>query len=484
MTVKIFYYYFSYFGVAAVLAALLVPLMRPLSFRVGAVDNGTGRRAHTGIIPRLGGIGIFLAFMIPAVFSLTRGETDVLHVKIAGIFAASAVVFILGVCDDIRGARIWKKLTAEILAATIIYMLGVRISEISNPFGGVISLGWTALPVTVLWIVVITNAINLIDGLDGLAAGTGVFIIMTLFILSGDFYLKVTFIIMAGSLVGFLLYNFPPASIFMGDSGSLFLGFFLGCISILSAHKATAIATVMIPLLAFGLPIMDMFYAVLRRYYRGLPLGEADKEHIHHKLLQKGFSKKKVLLLLYAMNISLMLIVLVMVRQQLNIDFFGLLFLAVIAVIGLRLLGYIEFIKFFSEMHRNYDIRRRRKYFHYVVKRFRHDAGRSKSVEELRSHLNVLMKEYDFNSVSINIAMLGDKTPFYTFRNRPEPDKPMELIFPVCSGDKEYMGEVQISKNMDDDCFLCTAEMVSAISEEVSRFVVDHIGSIREKEEK
>ncbi|HXX54207.1 MAG TPA: MraY family glycosyltransferase, partial [Thermodesulfovibrionales bacterium] len=257
------YYFFSYFTVSVLLAMLFVPLMRPLSFKVGALDKGKGRRMHKGIVPRLGGIGIFLAFLIPLGFSLTRGMWGEFYEKMICILIASTVVMLVGVYDDIKGATIRNKLIAEVLAALIIYKWGISITTISNPFGGLISLGWFSLPLTVLWIIIVTNAVNLIDGLDGLAAGTGIFICAAFFLLPGtDFHLQLTYVILAGALLGFLRYNFPPASIFMGDSGSLFLGFFLGATSVLSSRKATAAVTIMIPIMAFSLPLMDMFYAV------------------------------------------------------------------------------------------------------------------------------------------------------------------------------------------------------------------------------
>jgi UDP-GlcNAc:undecaprenyl-phosphate GlcNAc-1-phosphate transferase len=472
MTVRPIYYFISYFAAAFVLALALTPLIRPLAFKLGAVDTGTGRRVHTGMIPRLGGASIFLAFMMPAVFSLTRGEWDRFHYNLTGILIASALVLCIGIYDDLRGATVRNKLIAEILAAAVIYFWGIRIDVISNPFGPQIALGWMSLPVTVLWIIVITNAINLIDGLDGLAAGTGILISLTLFSLAAaDVHMQLAFIVLAGSLAGFLVYNFPPASIFMGDSGSLFLGFFLAAISILSSHKTTAIATIMIPIVAFSFPLMDMFYAVLRRYYRGIPLGNADREHIHHKLLERGLSKRKVLFLLYFINISVMLSVLILVRRQLNVDFVGLILLVVFAIAGLRVFGYIEFMPFTKDMLRNYDIGRKSKYFGYVIKRFRQSAAKSSSPEELRSHLNLLIKEYNFNAVEIFLYPANREAPFYTYNSDagPEPKNPLVLSFPIV-GSSGPIGNVYISKDTGDDYFLCTAELVRAISEELSRF--------------
>ena len=474
MPVKLLYYFISYASVAFLLALALTPLMRPLSFRLGAVDKGKGRRVHTGTIARLGGGAIFVAFLLPVVFSLTRGEWDKFHDRMLGTLIASTIVFCIGVYDDLKGAKVKNKLFAEVLAAVIIYLWGIRITVLSNPFGPEIQLGWWGLPVTVLWIVIVTNAINLIDGLDGLAAGTGILISLALLAVSGaDTHMQLVYVVLAGSLAGFLVYNFPPATIFMGDAGSLFTGFFLGAISILSSHKATAMATIMIPVIAFSFPLMDMAYAVLRRYSRGVPLGEADKEHIHHKLLEKGLSKKKVLFLLYLVNGGLLLSVLALVgRQQRNIDFLGLILIGVVAVLGLRLFGYIEFLPFLRDTLRNYEIGRRRKYFSYVIRRFRRSAKKCGSLDELKPHLSELMREYNFRKVNIFFYPAHLADPFYSYISDSghEPEKPLFLSFPVVGGNG-YTGSVNISKETDDDYFLCTAELVRAVSEEVGRFL-------------
>ncbi|MCL5023046.1 MAG: undecaprenyl/decaprenyl-phosphate alpha-N-acetylglucosaminyl 1-phosphate transferase [Nitrospirae bacterium] len=476
MDSKHIYYFFSYLVVSLGLALALVPLMRSLSFRLGAVDRGTGRRAHKGIVPRLGGIGIFLAFVVPLAFSLSRGEWDKFHGRMLGVLIGSAVIFLTGLYDDVKGAKIGHKLLLEILAAVFIYYWGIRITLISSPFGSPIDLGWFSVPATVLWIVVITNAINLIDGMDGLAAGTVILISALLFSLTGDnVHMQLTYAILAGSLLGFLRYNFPPASIFMGDSGSLFLGFFLGSVSILSSHKATAVATLMVPVIAFSLPLMDMTYAVLRRFYRGMPLGEADKEHIHHKLLEKGFSRRKVLLILYAVNILILVSVLLVVRRQFDLSFFGLVFLVVLAVLGLRMLGYIEFIPRIREVLRNHAIGRKRKYFNYVIRRFRRNVAKSETLDDFWTHLRNLMDEYNFSRAEVNLEIPGVSNPVFAFTNRFDAGRPMSLSFPIMNGSGEQLGEVRISKQMDDDHFLCTAEMVRALSEEVSRFVTKNL---------
>lgn len=476
MTTKIIYYYISYGFTSLVLALIMVFLIRPLAFRLGAVDKGTGRRVHDGVVPRLGGIGIFLAFTIPMAFFITRGVWGEFHDKIIGILIASTVIFAIGIYDDIKGAAIRNKLIGETLAALVIYAWGIRITTISSPWGGIIDLGWLSLPATVLWIIVITNAINLIDGLDGLAAGTGILVAGTMFLFSGetDVHLKVTLVVIIGSLLGFLRYNFPPASIFMGDSGSLFLGFLLGSISIAWSYKAQAMATMMIPLLAFGLPLMDMLYAVLRRYYRGIPLGQADREHIHHKLLEKGLSRRKVVLFLYLINIILAVLIVLIIRQKAKYDLFCLVLLFLMAIIGLRLVGYIKFLPTIKEILREYNITKKRRYFNYVIRRFRRSVAKSRTMEDLIPPLSDMMKEYSFCKAEIQLNLPEGIHPLYLYNGRDEPDKPLLLSFPILHEGK-HLGEVTIIKGVDDDYFLCVAEMIKAITEEISKFYYGYL---------
>ena len=470
MTVDVIYYFFSYFVVSLVLALMFVPLMRPVSVRLGAVDKGTGRRVHQGSIPRLGGIGIALAFFVPIAFWLTRGQWDGFHDAMVGILLGSGIVFFTGLHDDIRGSRVRTKLFLEALAAVVVYVWGVRITTVTGPFGNHMDLGMLSLPATVLWIIVITNAMNLIDGMDGLAAGTGIAIAAMFFSLSGgDFHLEMVYVILAGSLLGFLRYNFPPATIFMGDCGSLLVGFFLASVSVFSSHKAAAMATMMIPLVAFSLPLMDMLYAVLRRYYRGVALGSADGEHIHHKLLEKGFTKKKALFILYSLNVCLMLLALLIVRRQLNINFLGLIMIALFAVAGLRLLGYLEFLPFIRDMLRKHNTLKKRRYYDYVVSKFRKDAAKSRSPEDFKAHLTRLLSEYNISwaEVILHIPEVGN--PFYVFGNARGLAKAVRVTFPVMGTNGDSLGEVRMLNPMDDGYVVITPELVQALSEEIGK---------------
>jgi UDP-GlcNAc:undecaprenyl-phosphate GlcNAc-1-phosphate transferase len=218
------------------------------------------------------------------------------------------LILALGIYDDIKGANAGKKLTVQTIAALILFFFGFEIQTISNPFGSPIHLGWLSLPATVFWLVGLSNAFNLIDGIDGLASGVAFFATSALLAVAlflGNILPSLFTAALAGATLGFLRYNFNPAKIFMGDSGSLFLGFTIAAISIHGSAKAHAAVAILIPIVALGLPIMDTLLAIGRRVYRGLPIPTADREHIHHKLIKYGFSHRRAALILYSFCVVL-----------------------------------------------------------------------------------------------------------------------------------------------------------------------------------
>lgn len=462
---KVVMVYITYFASSLLAALLLTPLVRHLAFRVGAVDNGSGRRVHDGVVPRLGGIAIYFAFMAPLVFSLTRGVFDEFHWRMSGIVLAAALVFVTGIFDDFKRASIWMRLAVESGAALVVYFWGVRITALSNPFGGVVQLGWVGLPLTVAWIVIVTNAVNLIDGLDGLAAGTGIMIALTLLILSfsRNPHVNLVFIMLIGSLAGFLFYNFPPASIFMGDSGSLFLGFFLSAFTIISSSKAQAMATMMIPLIAFSMPLMDMAYAVLRRYYRGIPLGKPDREHIHHKLQEKGLGKKKTVLVLYLLNGAVMAIILFFVSSSSELNYLILLAFFLLAVAGLRFLGYMQFRVFFRVNLRNFRISRKRRYINYIIRRFRNIGSNCHDPAVLQRALDALLSEYGLERAEIRFAAQAEPRILYARPGQDRGGDMLELSFPLQSL-KPQAALVILTKKIDEDGFLCSSDLVYALN--------------------
>ncbi|KMY51861.1 glycosyltransferase family 4 protein [Peribacillus loiseleuriae] len=276
---------------------IITPLVKKFAFKIGATDKPNQRKVHQKIMPRLGGLAIYISFLIGWVF---LRPTDELTIP---LLIGSLIIIVTGIIDDMRELSAKVKLLGQIIAALIVVLGGAQVHFINLPFGGVIEFGILSIPLTIVWIVGITNAINLIDGLDGLAAGVSSIALITISgmaFLEGDVFVSSVAFILLGSTLGFLAYNFHPAKIFMGDTGALFLGFMIAVLSLLGFKNVTAISLI-VPIIILGVPISDTFFAIIRRIKHKKPLSAPDKSHLHHCLLEIGFSHKQTVLLIYAM---------------------------------------------------------------------------------------------------------------------------------------------------------------------------------------
>ena len=286
----------------------LTLLVRWAARKLGIVDAPDDfRKLQKRPIPRMGGVGIFVAFFA----SLFCATYLCRNADLRGFFqgadfltllGGAAAVVVVGLWDDIRGVRARWKFLALTLVAAAMYVAGYRIGAVSNPFGPAINLGYLAVPVTLFWFLGCMNAINLIDGMDGLAGGVAIFAAAAVFVTSillGNVTAALLSIAFVGAVLGFLLLNFPPASIFLGDSGSYLLGFLLACIGLRGSTKSNMVVALAIPVIALGLPAIDTALAILRRWANALPLGASDRQHIHHRLLDLGLSNRKAVLVLY-----------------------------------------------------------------------------------------------------------------------------------------------------------------------------------------
>ena len=306
--------YAALFVTAFIVALATTPLARRIAISLGAVDKPSKRRINKTTIPRMGGIAVFLA-LIAAVCVQYFGTTNLGWpvVLIPGRFStvnyymlalAFLTIFLTGAIDDVCNLRPLAKLAGQVLAAVIAVSGGLTVGAIVNPFApGEIVLGWAAYPITVLYLVAYVNIINLIDGLDGLSSGVTFISCCTLFFLanlSGRLDAAALAISVAGATLGFLPYNFNPASIFIGDCGSLLLGFSLGAISLLNVTRMAGLTTIIIPLVISFVPIVDTLSAIIRRRRAHVSVGHADKGHIHHRLIQEGYNQKQAVLLIYA----------------------------------------------------------------------------------------------------------------------------------------------------------------------------------------
>lgn len=305
--------------VAIVATMLLVPVAKRIAVRFDAIDYPAARRVNMRPVPRMGGIAL-LGGLIASVIVLFIGcelfdwdspfkphpELDVNYV---GVAIGVLFMFAVGLVDDAIDLKPKPKLLGQTIAACIVAASGVLLSSIHNPFGeGYIDFGWIAYPLTVFYLVAFANIINLIDGLDGLAAGITAITAATIFvfsILTGRYEAAFMSVALVGVCIGFLRYNFNPASIFMGDSGALLLGFSLGIVSLFAIARSALFVSLLVPILAAGVPIIDTALAIIRRKRAHKPIDSADKGHIHHRLLQAGFTQKATVLIMWAWTAAL-----------------------------------------------------------------------------------------------------------------------------------------------------------------------------------
>ncbi|MEB3223932.1 MAG: MraY family glycosyltransferase [Candidatus Sericytochromatia bacterium] len=285
---------------------LLIPWVTRLAHHFGRVDTPDARKVHTVPIPRLGGIAIFAGFLVAvaAIELLEPGPVFPRTGPFMGLLVGAAMIFMLGIADDLKPLPARFKLVVQIFAAAVAFWLGVRIEVLSNPAGGVMILPmWVSMGLTVFWLVGITNTVNLIDGLDGLAGGVSLIAASTTAVIALQTKqpaLALLALALVGSTVGFLRYNWNPAKIFMGDSGSLFLGFTLAAISVVGLLKVAATAAVLVPVLILGVPIFDTAFAIVRRALQRRPIFSPDRGHLHHRLLGLGFSQRRAVVVIYA----------------------------------------------------------------------------------------------------------------------------------------------------------------------------------------
>lgn len=338
------------FAVSAVASVLLTPLAIRLSEYLKVLDRPSPRKIHSEPRGRLGGVAIYFAFLIgilaPAKLGLPIETAISFDMSVAGFLLSSLIIVILGVFDDKYDLTPRFKFFVQILAATILVTFGLKIEMISgiNP-GTRFDLGVLKIPATIFWVVAITNMINFIDGLDGLAAGITVIASLTLIVINYMDKLSINSCVilasMAGACTGFLRYNFHPARVFMGDGGATFLGFTLGVTSVMGAFKSATFAIVLVPFLALLIPIFDMIYAILRRITREIPPHIADKEHLHHQFLELGLSHKQAVIVLYIIALSLSFFSIGMAKINNIKAMFLLLLICLLFIIGMIRMRHI-----------------------------------------------------------------------------------------------------------------------------------------------
>lgn len=339
------------FLVALLATLLATPLAKCIAQHLGAIDKPDERRINKVPIPRMGGIGIALG-LVAAVAVQVAGTkllgwptVFVPHMQLQGVdykllTVAVVIVFLTGAIDDVRNLKPRQKLLGQILAACVAAASGLVIGNVANPFTAeLIPIGWLAYPITVVYLVAFTNVINLIDGLDGLAAGITAISCAAMFYLSYEAHqidAAVLACILAGCCLGFLRYNFNPASIFMGDCGSNMLGFLLGVIALLGVNRVAAATTLIVPLVIAGVPIIDTFAAIVRRRRGHTAISQADTGHIQHRLIKQGFDQRQAALMIYGWSILLAAGAIIMTKVALPLRFIVFILLVSVSAVFIR----------------------------------------------------------------------------------------------------------------------------------------------------
>ncbi len=295
--------YVYVFALAFIASLIMTPVVRKIALASGALSQPGLRSVHTKPTPHMGGLAIYIAFSIAIVMAFGwRSEVT------WGMLVGGFVIVLVGIVDDFITLSPRMKVLGQVLAALVLVGFGVRIEHVTNPLtGGMLPLFSLAIPLTVIWVVAMTNIVNLIDGLDGLAAGIASIASFTLMLAAvrmgpdtpGYIVTMPLTAALAGSALGFLPYNFNPAKIFMGDAGAMFLGYALAAVSVEGALKSTATVAVAVPILALGLPIFDTVFAIVRRRRKGVPVSSADRDHLHHRLLQLGLTHRETVVAMY-----------------------------------------------------------------------------------------------------------------------------------------------------------------------------------------
>ncbi len=401
------------FAFSLVVSFIATRQVRDVAMRKGWVSlPQEGRHVHKSPLPRLGGVAIFLAFSLSLslwlVLSLLFPHllSGIVARTLLRIYLPACLIFAVGLYDDLRGISPYMKFATQAIAATMLFAGGMRILDLPL-FFGLHALPWfVGLPLTILWVAAITNAFNLIDGLDGLAAGSGLFSTMVFFVVAlvgHSWFGALMSVALAGAILGFLRFNFNPATIFLGDSGSLFIGFVLSALALAGAQKAPTLVAVAIPVVSFGLPILETLLSIIRRLISGRPIFTADREHIHHKLLQMGFSHRQVVMVLYAVSALFALLSLFLLWPTGST--LGLV-LAVVGTgvwLGVQRLNYLEFGEIRRVAHRTIE-QRQIVINNLAVRRAIEELKTASDIAQVRSILIAAFENNDFDAFELQFA--------------------------------------------------------------------------------
>ncbi|HEX8291774.1 MAG TPA: MraY family glycosyltransferase [Pyrinomonadaceae bacterium] len=412
--------YLTLFLVSLSASLFLTPVVRRAAQRLGWLDvPSDGRRVHEVPVPRLGGVAVFGSVMLalavlPLLDNLVTRSLAGQWRGVVAVLTSSTLVFLFGVYDDLTGLPARWKFVAQGAAAVLLYALGGRVEALTVPFVGSFDLPPVlGFGLTIVWVIGISNAFNLIDGLDGLATGASLFaalVMLGVSLVNGRVLVTAVSVALVGSLIGFLRYNFNPASIFLGDSGSLFIGFLLAALSVTGTQKASTVVAVAIPLMAFALPVIDTGFALARRFISGRPLFEGDREHIHHKLLERGWSQRRVAFALYGACAFFGLLALLFTSDGGEGKVTGLVLLITGAAVVLTAgrLRYHEVDEVRAGLRRNFGERKIRTANHVHVRRASQALSKAATLGELFAAVREVLELGEFVYATVQLGRGGD----------------------------------------------------------------------------
>ncbi len=452
--------YVTLFILSSIAALVITPLVRRRALAWGAVAvPDAGRHIHARPTPRLGGVAIYIAFLatllcVPFLGNMVGDIFRANLPKLLALIGPATLIFLFGSYDDFRNASAPLKVLVQTIAATIVYACGYGIDNLSSPFGGEWHLSfWLGYPLTVLWIVGITNAFNLIDGVDGLAAGASVFALLSILIFSvaqENPEISQLAVVLIGAVIGFLRYNFNPATIFLGDSGSLFLGFMAAALSLVGTQKGSTIVAISIPLVSFGLPVIEVGLSILGRFLSGQPLLAGDRGHIHHRLLERGLSQRQVAILLYGVCGLFSLFGLMLLNPARNLAALVFFMLGVGIIFGVQHLRYAEFSELGSQIKQGVSRRRRSLAVNVRVRRASDDLGNAKSLDQLFALLEDMLATNEFDNVELEVRDLVWNWSLDSY----DPDAPQDywtLRVPLAADDGRTLGAITFSRALSNE---------------------------------
>jgi UDP-GlcNAc:undecaprenyl-phosphate GlcNAc-1-phosphate transferase len=477
-------FFLGLFLASVLTSFVLTRQVRNLAEQRGWISAPTSERhIHTDARPRLGGVAILLAFLFStlSVYVLGHywpavGALLPIHVFLAILWPA-LLIFALGLVDDLRPLGPYVKFGVQALAASLLFAGGLRIGHIPLLFGSYHFSWIVGLPLTIAWVLAVTNAFNLIDGLDGLAAGSALFSTLVVFVVSlltQNHLIALVTLALAGAILGFLRFNFNPATIFLGDCGSLFIGFILSAVALEGAQKAPTIVAVAIPVVSFGLPILETALSVLRRFIAGKPLFSADREHIHHKLLERGFSHRQVVIVLYAVSAMFGLLSLFLLWPGGSSVGLVLAVLGLGIWIGVQHLGYLEFDEIRRVAQRTME--QRQVFIHNLaIRRATEELRLAQNYQQVCNILKTAFEENDFDGFDFQVGLRPEEfsaiAPPGTFhwsklgvlKFREDGPAAWSLNLDLMTSENTWRGTLKLYREYADKPLLVDINMVTAV---------------------